>query len=222
MHKIQRKILKLLIDKNARRYSELFKNFSYEDKFAYHLKQLLRYQFINKRDGLYFITDKGIKEKAHYNSRTLQEIHNKILRFLFVCKYKRRYLLHECFRDDDKRENVYVLPGGSPLQGERIIDGCKKLLRRKFHIRGELQYRATHHYINITSYNDILFDNICLIFDVDVQEIYKNQSSWYLISEIRKLKNKHPMIDRYILQQDKSSFSTSEFIDNFGFEKQDH
>jgi hypothetical protein len=61
MHKVQYKILKKLIENDKQRYSELYKGFSEEDKFAYHLKYLVRKKLVLKVIKTYSLTKEGEK-----------------------------------------------------------------------------------------------------------------------------------------------------------------
>lgn len=212
----QRKIIQLLIERTGRRYSELFCHFEYEDKFPYHLKQLVNKNLIEKRDNRYYITREGIRSTTQFITRTLEEIELKVLRVLFVCNRENQYLLKPCFSSDPERDTYYILPGGSPIIGESLDECCQRLLQTKFNIEGKIEYRCTHHYRNYSTDGEIIFDNVCLVYDVAVEKFKGDESNWFTKRSISKL-HKHPTVDKFILEDNREPFSESSFSYDYGF-----
>lgn len=217
----QRKILQLLLARQGQRYSDLFRHFEYEDKFPYHLKYLVSKGFVNKRKNLYLISEEGIKYTTFFNTRTLGEIEKKTLRLLFVCNHKNLYLLKPCFESDPKRDTYYILPGGSPIIGEHLDESCAQLLKDKFSVSGKAEYRATHHYLNYTTKGDILFDNLCLIYDVKEDKKPDRPEHWFTKAQIRRLGPRHPTVDRFILEDCREPFSECTFEYDYGVDLKD-
>jgi ADP-ribose pyrophosphatase YjhB (NUDIX family) len=172
---------------------------------------------VNKREGLYYITKRGIQEKEFYDGRNLKDVNSKCPRFIFIVHYLGKYYLKECLRP----KSFYILPGGTPVKGETVQDSCRRILYDKYGLIGEVEYRCAHHYINYTSDRDVLFDNICLVFDVELKKSYRKQDSWFTMDQIKKLKQIHPTIHKFILEDAREPFSTLAFVHDYGFEKED-
>lgn len=217
----QRKILRKLVIQNGLRYSELYDGFEYEDKFPYHLKQLVKNGFVNKREGKYFLTKTGMKKTAYFNTRTLEEEQLKIPRINFICNYKGLYKLVVMFEKDNSRSTYYSLPGGNAVVGENLEYTCRQVLKDKYGVSGIIRYRSTHHHTCCTTDGDILFDDILLIYDVDVQQVPSDMKNWFTADSISELKNRSPLIDQYILENNREAFYESSSISNIGIEIND-
>ncbi len=225
MNNKQRLILRKLVEINGRRYSELFSFFSYEDKFPYHLKYLLSKGLIKKRDNKYYITKEGMKVTARFDTRTLEDINPPSILLLFVCKYKNKYLILEHF-DDDKNQNrrVFTLPSAPPLRGLSIEESCIKGFTRKFGIEGTFTYRATFHLVHRATDNDILFDDVWLVFDTTVKKQgFANQKKGYWLTkdEISELPNTFVTIQKFIIEDVREQFVEDSIVFNYGIEESD-
>lgn len=217
----QKRILRKLVVRNGQKYSDLYKGFEYEDKFPYHLKHLVEKNLVNKREGRYFLTKSGMKATAFFDSRTLDDFELKIPRLVFICNKNEKYLLVPLFDSDEKRESYYTLPSGNAVVGDTLDDACNRMLQEKYGIDGTYRYRSTHHHTWYTTDGDILFDDICLIFDVAVYKVKGKTDKWFSLGEIKRIKNKLPLIDKYIIQVCRGAFYESESVGNFGFEEKD-
>lgn len=217
----QRRILRKLVSNNGQRFSSLQEGFLLEDKFPYHLKQLVKNGLVNKRDECYFLTKSGMRATAYFDARSLEEYNLKIPRLVFVCKDREKYRLTKYLEFGSKHNIWYNLPGGNVVFGETINQACVRLLKGNYEVDGEVCYRATKHLIHYATDGDVLFDDILLIFDVVVIKRPAEHSKWLTINEICKLKKRHPLIDQFIIEDDRASFSEGTFVQNFGFEEED-
>lgn len=222
MHYKQRKIIKKLICNNGQRYSELYKEFEYEDRFPYHLKKLINDEFIQKKQGLYYLTKKGVHFSAYFHSRTLEEVKHKITRAALICKnWDNKFLLLKLINSEGKSH--YTLPGCNLKYGSKIKEFIITELWRKYRIRGIPQYRATcHHRLYTDDYKYILFDDIELIYDVKITSLdpdyQKPKKLWLNRTEISRLpqKNVYSLINKYIIENCHERFIEIDSSENLG------
>lgn len=222
----QKRIIRTLVESNGKRYSDLFKLFEYEDRFSYHLKQLLTKNLIHKRDNLYYLTKQGMAASALFDRKTLEDIKYPTPLIILICKYEDKYFISEHFSEDKNKERIfYTLPAAKPLWGLTLEESCKKEFLRKNKMEGDYKYQSTFHLINFTSDKDILFDNIFLVFICDLyKESYekiKMRINWMTLAEIRKLKNRSITLERLIIENNQDQFIEDKVILNYGFEDKD-
>lgn len=216
----QKMILRKLVERNGQRYSELYKGFSYDDKFPYHIKALVSKGYVNKRNARYFLTKLGMKQTAYFDRRTLQDNKFKLPVVCFVCNYQNTFFLNDHFQGSPGSDSYYNLPLGIVHFGEKLIDGCNRILTEKWGIQGIVTYRATHHYINYASDGDCIFDDIALVYNVLVSDTPLKPEKWYSIDKLKSL-NVHPLVETYIVKNSKDAFSETYFTHDYGFSIED-
>jgi len=116
MHKIQRVLLKRLLDRNNQRFSNLTRGYSYEENVVFHLNQLLAKGLIRKNQSGYSITVKGVKIITNLDLTLLKDTGFKALFVGFLCKYTNKYSIKE---HPQAGANFYNLPSGKPRFGEK-------------------------------------------------------------------------------------------------------
>lgn len=222
----QRLILRKLVTKRGQKYSELYRNFSPDDKFPYHLKKLLSEELISKRDNKYFITKEGMKLTSDFDTRTLEIIQTPTLLFLFICKYGDKFLINEHFSDDETNDRkIYTLPFSKPRRGASLEKCANSEFLRKYGIEANLKYKATYHQTDHTSDGDILFDDLWLVFEGEVSNssdsgrILSNYSHWLTREEIALIPNVHPMVKRLTVDRNKKTFLEDSIVLNYGLDK---
>lgn len=222
MHEVQVKTIRKLIERDAQRYSELYKGFKEKDRFPYHLKQLLKYDYVRKDDNRYFITKEGMKISTEYRWHSFKLMKLPTPRYIFIIKHKNNYFFKKTFVNDPTRKAYYLLPGGAPETGETIAKTCKRLLKKKFGIEGEISYLGACHYTNYTTDGDVLFENICLVFNVVLSSDPEKtkQGQWLSKTEIKKITKTdpvHQLAKKYIINEYKQPLLEIEFIHDYGF-----
>ncbi|MDD3648205.1 MAG: hypothetical protein PHS44_06965 [Candidatus Dojkabacteria bacterium] len=217
MHIKQRRILRKLVSLNAQRYCELYQGFDYDDKFPYHLKYLVENNFVAKREGRYLLTGKGMHQTAYFDSRSLEEFRFKLPLVVFICNYKERYFLKDHFGDDATRESFYSLPMGVIPWGEGLEEGCSRLLKEKYDIKGRFEYRSTCHSIFYAKNKTVLFDDLFLVYDVQVTSKPKKMNYWYKKNEIMGLPKRYKLIDVFVLRDNSKSLVEVEIVEDYGF-----
>src|SRR6185369_16861370 len=91
----QNKILKILNEAIGLRYSELYKYFTEEDKFPYHLKYLIKSDYILKKEERYYLTPKGAAFAINWIDGEYNDLVHKVPRIVLVCNYEDKYLIKE-------------------------------------------------------------------------------------------------------------------------------
>jgi len=216
----QRKILNILEFNNGLKYSELYKNFKEEDRFSYHLKQLLIQGYINKREDNYFITRLGVQITENFKSSTLEIRTLKIPINLFVCTYEDKFLIRKPFPDDI----CYSLPNIKAEWGIKYDSVFSEQFPAKFGATcKEIAYRSTLHLLEYTTDKKLLYDDIFVVFDVEVKDIINtdDQNLWLTEEAIKQLPNRHRPIDLFILEKNREPFNDLEFTSNFNLKKED-
>ncbi|PIY16887.1 hypothetical protein CO112_00840 [Candidatus Dojkabacteria bacterium CG_4_9_14_3_um_filter_150_Dojkabacteria_WS6_41_13] len=216
----QRKILHLLETCNGQKYSGLYKNFNEEDKFPYHLKHLVSKRYINKRNNAYFLTRLGAQTTQDFNSSTLEERKLKIPINVFVCKCQDKFLIRKTYSEDI----CYALPGIKAEWGATYDKDMSTQFQKKFGATiKKIVYRSTLHLLERTTNNEIMFDDILLIFDVEIDQILETdkQFRWLTLEEIQKLPNKHKPVDIYLLENSQQKFMEILVTSNFNLQAED-
>lgn len=219
----QRKILHLLTISNGRKYSELYKHFSPDDKFAYHLKQTINNGLVNKRGTSYFLTRLGAWETQNFDFRNYSDKKLKIPINIFICRYNEKFLIREAFAEDKNIQKLHALPGIKAEWGKEYSCLFTDELKTKFGLTGIVAYRSTFHLFEKTSKGDVMFDDILIVFDVNVTNLYEvtKNSLWLDINEIKQLPNRHQPIDVFILDNNKKLFGIINALSNFNLRDED-
>jgi len=210
MHRVQKKILKLLVEKRAQHYSQLQKEFDLDIKFSYHLTQLVEKSFIRKRDSLYEVTASGSKLSINkHHTQHLETIEHKIPRLLFVFEKRGKYLIKKYFGKDGKVER-YGLPGKRLEFGTTTaLDFAKKTVHDFYQTDGEISYLATQNCQMTNDEGQIIFDFVYLVFNVKVRnETFDHEQYTYMsLDEIARLTKRMSVIDDFILCDDILAYS---------------
>ncbi len=207
-------MLKRLVGKNGRTYSDLTQDYDSETNIAFHLKQLLNENLVEKRTDGYFLTAKGVS--------VAQSEDFKVFFVGFVCNCGDEYLVKP---HENAKTNFYNLPSGAPLFGEDLKDALPRLFYQQFGLTlpyNAFLFNSLHLKTVITSEKDVLFDEAFTVYRVDVTKDQRNlltfptSCTWMTVSEILKLPNKWPEIDLCILKKDWKIYNvyniTSDYI----------
>ena len=93
MHLVQKLLIKRLVEENGRSYSSLTKGYDSKDNIAFHLKQLISGNLIEKRDDQYYITPEGINILNTFQKTDLQDNSFKMFFVGIVCRCGEEYLI---------------------------------------------------------------------------------------------------------------------------------
>lgn len=221
MHQTQKILLKRLLLANNQKYSSLTSGYNYEDNVVFHLKQLIYDGFVEKKDNIYTLTVKGVKEITAYDISLLEDTGFKTFFIGFLCEDSGEYLLKEHL---NSKNNFYNLPSGKPRFGEHIDEA---LVRTFFENTGlklqpeNFEYLSLHLKTIKTSDMAILFDDAFVVYkvimDKDLREKMKlkEEIKWFPLSKIKSLPNRWPEIDLCILNKDHRPYLKYEFNSDY-------
>jgi len=165
----QRKILKILNDNVGLRYSELYKHFSEEDKFPYHLKYLIKNKYVIKTEEKYFLTPSGAAYAVNWIDSEFNELVHKVPRIVLICKFQNNFLVKRYSHNIFTINSFYGLPGIKVKYGTtNLNDVISHKLEEKFLIKGKHKYRCMQNYILMNSQKEVIVDFLYLVFDVQV------------------------------------------------------
>jgi len=150
-------------------------------------------------------------QTAYFNSRTLEDSKHKIVIYYFICKYQNKYFLRKIFGNNQKQTH-YCLPHGDSLIGKTIAEDHTRILKGNYGLEGKIEYHCTCHYINYATNKEMIFNDICLVYEVDCKSQGKYKNMWYSKKQISRLKNVHPTVEWFILKNEKRKFFEKIFI----------
>ncbi|KKT83189.1 MAG: hypothetical protein UW82_C0045G0012 [candidate division WWE3 bacterium GW2011_GWC2_44_9] len=207
MHLVQKLLIKRLVEENGRSYSSLTKGYDSKDNIAFHLKQLISGNLIEKRDDQYYITPEGINILNTFQKTDLQDNSFKMFFVGIVCRCGEEYLIKP---HTNTKDIFYNLPSGSPLFGEDLEDALPRIFYEEMGIN--IQFLAfsldSLHMKTVKSKADaVLFDDVFGVYKVEVTTEQKSRmtlkkgSVWMSEDKIEELENKWPELDLCILRK---------------------
>jgi hypothetical protein len=215
MHQLQKVLLKRLTLQNKQKYGTLAAGYDFEDNIVFHLNQLLKEGLIEKENGIYAISLKGIKEIANYEPVQLEGKGAKTFFIGFLCQDKQENFLIKSHPQAET--NFYNLPSGKPYFGEGIAEALTRtfLFNTGLNLPGEnFNFLSLHLKTIQTSQNEVLFDDAFTIYSIQISDNQKeeikllNSVQWMSRREIKSLPNKWPEIDICIINKDFSVYQT--------------
>jgi hypothetical protein len=221
----QKKILRGLVVVNGQKYSELYQGFTENDKFPYHLKHLVTKGYVNKREGKYFISKVGMSFSGLFDYRTFQEYSLLPAVLIFICKYADKYYINNHFEQDPNiSRHFFALPSAKPKLGLTLEDASNQGFLSKQGINAQFKYRCTYHYVNKATDGEILFANIFLVYEteIDEQEFNKSdQHKWMTIDQLKAVPSKSLIIQRLLIENVRDAYIQDTVEFNYGFEEAD-
>lgn len=211
LHLKQRKILKLLHHESFRRYSEIYDYFSEEDRFPYHLKQVLKKGLVHKEGSRYSLTNEGFKIAVNNVRQDYSAIEHKVPRIVLVCKTNRnKFLIKKYFNVFGNKKIRYGLPGIKMDFGTfPFIKSIEKQISSKFGIEGQASFRAIQSFIQIDKSGQSIFDFLYIVFNIQVNSVLSQIDgySWLTEKQIKKLPPISYAIEDFLFGKEKSTFS---------------
>ncbi len=165
MHAIQSKIIKDLTLNENLRYSQLKPAQIDGNLFSYHLKELLKREFIIKDNDRYTLTPQGAQYVARLSLDNSEiRVQPKVVTAI-VYKYKDgSYLM---LKKDKQPFYGYVsLPYGKIHVGERLADAASRELYEKTGLRGECEQKGVLNMLALDDVGDVFMHTIFHIFTV--------------------------------------------------------
>jgi len=207
MHTLQKLLIKRLVEENGRSYSALTSGYDSEDNIAFHLKQLISSDFVEKRADAYFITVKGLNALNTFQKSDLKDDIFKKYFVGFVIKSGNKYLVKQ---HPNAVENYYNLPSGTPLFGERLEDALPRILFNETNISlsaNEFKFDSFHLKTIRSSKGEVIFDDAFGVYKVGLPEsidlhISNPNYLWISEAELNTLENCWPEIRFCILRKD--------------------
>lgn len=222
MHKIQKILLKRLSIQNNQRYGTLTSGYDFEDNIVFHLKQLINNNLIEKTDGVYSITLKGVKEIAKFEPFWLEDKGAKTFFIGFLCTDSNgNYLVKS---HPQAKVNFYNLPSGKPFFGENIEMALTRTFKMNTGLvlnHNDFKFLSLHLKTIQTSTGEVLFDDAFTIYKVEVDEKQKakmkllNSVEWVSQNDVKKFQHKWPEIDMLILGMDLSTYKSYIHISDY-------
>lgn len=222
MHKLQKTLLKRLIQQNNLRFGQLTSGYDFEDNILWHLNKLMENGLIAKNNGIYSLTLSGIKEITKYEPLELEEKGVKSFFIGFLCKDNdENYLIKS---HSQAKVNFYNLPSGKPFFGEKIEDSLQRTFMQNTGLMlrpDRFSFVSLHLKTIKTIQEEILFDDAFTIYSVEIQANEKKLMSlmesinWKSPSEIQDLSPKWPEIDMCILNKGYSPYVAYEHVSNY-------
>jgi len=180
-------------------------------------------ELINKRRGCYYITSAGMHATAYFSNRTLKEFKLKIPRATFIARCGDKYFVNRFFAHLSEESAVYSLPAECIPYGEDIDVFLKRILVEKYNVSGDMQFRSVYFGRSFAEDGFLLFDNVCLLYDVDVQKVPEKQHNryirfWLTKDEITRLPRRQvsPLVVKYILEESRDVYDKGDFVSNYG------
>ncbi|MFQ5493696.1 MAG: hypothetical protein ACE5DX_06075 [Candidatus Dojkabacteria bacterium] len=223
MHRFQKELLSRLIEENELTYSRLVGDYAADENIVFHLKQLIKKEYIEKRDNKYYITPKGISITTSFHQLSLVEEGAKEFMVGFIFQNENNEFLlksHKGFKSP-----FYNLPSGKPFRGENMGEALVRLFALVTGV--DLDSTAFHfdslHVKTITTKDgDVLFDDAFAVYKVDdakaIDELdIGEEYEWSSTAEIKKMKagEKWPEIDICLLRKGWKPYLEYSFVSNY-------
>jgi len=195
IHEVQGSILRELLFHNGTNFASLNKLGLPNDHFVFHIKRLEKEGIVEKKDKLYFLTQKGKQLAGKIDIYT-----NKIEKFgtpgviVTVKKLiqgKTHYLVQQ--RLKEPFYGYYGFINGKVRFGERTENTARRELQEETGLIGEPKLIFINHKINGSSEDQIKLDNFFFIYIAEettgeLVDTIEGKHSWKTMDEIKKLR----------------------------------
>lgn len=175
MHTLQRKILAILNQSSGKRFSELKSDFKSNEKFEYHLKELVHKKYIRKEKSLYKLTTLGGFQLKNFDLESLADVDSKLPILILILKYKDKFLLRK------KRDHFGTWPIRLHV-GRSVIETIESKLQ-KYKIEGEYRFVKVLSMRGLDRKQEFAYDNVFLIFEVNVVHFDKNNETLKMVDK---------------------------------------
>lgn len=192
-HHIQKSILKYLTNKKAARYSEMKPENIDSNLYAYHLKKLLKLDFIIKESNLYTLSPHGQNyveniSLSEFNFRNQPKITTRIL----LKNKKGQYFLTK--RSKQPLIDMWGFASGKThIEDERIIDAAQREVSDKIGLNIRSLKHVGNYYAKILSQGEIVSNTLSHVFSATLSELethslkISNSQNWFSTDEMTEL-----------------------------------
>ncbi|MBN1168346.1 NUDIX hydrolase [Candidatus Woesebacteria bacterium] len=218
IHEYQISILRELLFKPNARFRDLKKVNIENDLFSFHLRQLLKYSLIEKKDGKYSLTTKGKEFANRMDTDKLKlERQAKVAVALHPVRKRNGELQHLVHKR--LKEPFYGWCGsqsGKIRWGETPLQAAKREMKEETGLTGRFTLKAIIHYHHIHKDGRFLEDKYFWVYKVNSlkgklkKKVEEGENIWMTESEYRKLKNVFATVDE-VLEEFESP--TLQYID---------
>ena len=185
---MERKILSLFAFEHKLKFNEIEKSLNLRsNKLAYHLKNLLRKDLIEKINEEYKLSN-----NAEYLIPYLSEKNSVLCVLLIHLGNNKKCFLHK--RNKRPFKNMLSLPGGRILTGESIKKATSRLMKEKFNIKAKLKKINSVSLEHLKKKNKILYSYLLIFVSATTKEnpeltIFEKNKSKIITSDYKLLKN---------------------------------
>ncbi len=213
MHELQKHILKTLMFSKKAKYSTLKPKEVEGNLFSYHLKNLVKENYIELIDTFYFLSPKGRQYVDTLSSETLHPRTQPKIVSIIVLKQGDTFLLYK--RSKMPFINHIGFPYGKIHLEERVQDAAQRELYEKTGFTAELKHRGDV-YLTIHDETELVSHMLCHVFTgTEPTGELKGECFWSSIEEIPKT-SLIPGVSQIVklLEKNKTKFFFAEYFLN--------
>lgn len=186
MHQIQRYILQILTKCDVARFSQLKRPQTDSNLFSYHLKCLLRDKIIEKAEGGYRLSAKGLGmvDKISFDKFEPRQ-QPKIITTTFVSNPAGKLLLIQ--RDKQPFLNKWTTPSGKVhLDDDTLATASRREVHEKTGVRIHSEKHRGDYYLRVYSGEELISSALCHVFTAETNE-EANKGKWMTMQELHSL-----------------------------------
>lgn len=161
MHKTQKQIIKKLLENKRATYTQLKPKNIEGNVFIYHLKSLIKNDYISKNNKIYSLTPKGKHLVDRLSLDNLNERIQPTIVTTIILEDKGKYLLYK--RKKQPFFDHICFPYGKIHLEERILEAASRELFEKSGLKADLKYKG-HVYLTIHDETELVSNMLCHVF----------------------------------------------------------
>lgn len=220
LHKIQMQILRELIFHPNSRFTDLNTKKIDSDHFKYHLKKLVELGLIERREGRYFLTQRGKVFAGKINTEDSTMTKQAKISVLY-CGIRTEKQDTEYLIQVRKKEPFYGYMGfgtGKIKYTENISETAKREMFEETGLMGEPEFIGILHFTNKIPSGELLEDRILFVFKILnprgnlIGKTEEAESKWMTEDEVVKLNKKFPGFDSLFEKLKDGKFFFSEEV----------
>jgi ADP-ribose pyrophosphatase YjhB (NUDIX family) len=192
LHETQIQILKKLLFSNGLRFTEMKPEKSMDNnKFDFHLDQLVNEGFIEKKDSIYSLTNSG-KEYANRMDTQRNTIPKQAKVSVFVGFMRKSESENEFLIYTRLKQPFYGAQGfisGKVKFGEKIVEAARRETKEETNLEGNLELIAIKHFLVKDEAENLVEDKVMFLYRMlnPIGELISNEEGkceWVRESEL--------------------------------------